>query len=41
VLSPTLREFRGLGFVDWRGYAAALQSCELSAGTPVQLTPLL
>ncbi len=41
VLSPTPREFRGLGFVDWRGYAAVFQGCELSAGTPVQLTPLL
>ncbi|MGC9119412.1 MAG: hypothetical protein ACP5I3_10545 [Thermoproteus sp.] len=41
VLAPVQKEFRGLGFVDWRGYAAVFASCSLSSGTPVELAPLL
>lgn len=41
VLAPVRKDLKGIGFVDWRGYAALFKSCSLSSGTPVELTPLI
>ncbi|MFB6489639.1 MAG: twin-arginine translocation signal domain-containing protein [Thermoproteus sp. AZ2] len=39
VLAPTAREFKGLGFIDWRGYAVVFES--LRAGARVSIIPII